>query len=146
VTSFDRRLRLAIYIAFRDTGLRPTSLELSNTLKASEADIHAGLERLAEARVIALEPDSSSIWMAHPFSGVPTGFSSTMDGVSYTGNCAWDIIAIAAILGVETTIEFTCHATGAAESVSISKSQAVGSGVIHHVVPAKRFWDDVGFT
>ena len=48
---------------------------------------------------------SSSIWMANPFSAVPTDFKVTSRGRTYFGNCIWDALGIPAILGADGLVE-----------------------------------------
>jgi hypothetical protein len=54
--------------------------------KTSIARVEAAFERLGNAHQIALAPGSYSIWMAHPFSGVPTNFIAEVGGKTYWGN------------------------------------------------------------
>mgnify|MGYP002260981813 CR=1 FL=1 len=43
-----------------------------------------------------LIPGTDSVWMAHPFSGVPTDFVVTINGRRWFANCVWDGLAILA--------------------------------------------------
>ena len=55
-------------------------------LDVSIALIENAFERLANTHQIALAPGSYSIWMAHPFSGVPTNFIAAIGPKKYYGN------------------------------------------------------------
>ena len=80
--------------------------------------------------------------MAHPFSGVDTGYRAHIGERSWFANCAWDALAIVALLGADGT------ATGRDGVVEWQIQNGVVSpnGLIHMLVPAAKFWEDIGFT
>jgi hypothetical protein len=84
--NIDLDVRYYIYATFAQTSHPPTSQEIANHFKRSNAEIEASLERLASAHHIALAPGSYSIWMAHPFSGLPTNFIAEVGGKEFWGN------------------------------------------------------------
>jgi DNA-binding transcriptional MocR family regulator len=85
-TISDMDVRHAIYTTFAETTLPPTTAQLSDHFGVSIASIEAAFDRLAADHHIALAPGSYSIWMAHPFSGVPTNFTTQAGGKKYWGN------------------------------------------------------------
>ena len=99
VDTFLAELRLQIYRRWIATGRSPTVDELC---AAMQQDVVPGLDELAEAHTIVLEPVTKPgmriIRMAHPFSGVPTAYRVRSGGISYWANCAWDCLGIAALL------------------------------------------------
>jgi hypothetical protein len=140
-------LRLAIYRQWFATGRAPLARELAEELACGVAEVEAGLRELAAAHVIVTAAGSCEIAMAHPFSGVPTAYSVSSGGVGYWANCAWDALGIAAILGRDTEARARC--ADCAEEVDLSVRGGVPvdpSGVVHLLVPAKKFWDDIAFT
>ncbi len=84
--SFDKDVRHFIYTTFAETALPPTTRQVSEHLKVSIASVENSFERLANTHDIALAPGSHSIWMAHPFSGLPTNFVTTIGQKKYHGN------------------------------------------------------------
>ena len=62
---------------------------------------------------------------------------------TWFANCAWDALAILALLGDGKAI-----ATGAAGELvwTVEDGKVSPRGIVHLLVPAKNFWDDVGFT
>ncbi len=83
---------------------------------------------------------SGRVWMAHPFSGLPTPYTAEIGERSWFANCAWDALAILALLG-----------DGVARGEDSLVWTVVGGvvspdGLVHLLVPARRFWDDIGFT
>jgi hypothetical protein len=132
-------LRLAIYASFVTTGEAPSASELAGAVGCDLGEAQLGLWQLAEAHAIVLALGGVEIEMAHPFSGVPTGYRVTSGGVGYWANCAWDALGIAAILGRDT------ECSGAVD-LSVRGGVTDGSGVVHFLVPPRRFWEDVRFT
>ena len=86
VESFDKDVRYFIYTTFVETALPPTTRQVSEHLKVSIASVENSFERLADSHHIALAPGSHSIWMAHPFSGIPTNYVTTIGQKKYYGN------------------------------------------------------------
>jgi hypothetical protein len=132
-------LRVAIYESFVATGEAPSAGALARAVGCDVGDAQLGLWELAEAHAIVLAQGSVEIVMAHPFSAVPTGYRVESGGVAYWANCAWDALGIAAILGRDTE----CRAE---IDLSVRGGAASGSGVVHFLVPPRRFWEDVRFT
>ena len=82
----DSDLRHYIYLTFAKTSKPPTTSETANHWGIDIAAVESGFERLAQAHHIALAPGSHSIWMAHPFSGVPTNHVAEVGEKKYWGN------------------------------------------------------------
>ena len=83
---FDLDVRHFIYTSFAKTSHPPTTSDVARHFKTSIARIESAFERLAQAHQIALAPGTYSIWMAHPFSGVPTHYVTQVGGQRYWGN------------------------------------------------------------
>ncbi len=82
--------------------------------------------------------------MAHPFSGVPTDYRSEIGDRRWWANCGWDAFAILALLGDG---EVRARSEEGIESTWTIRNGVVRpDGLVHFVVPARRFWDDIGFT
>jgi hypothetical protein len=118
---------------------------LAATLGASQKDVSAALQALAREHALVLMPGSDAIWMAHPFSGVETDFLVTIGGRRWFANCAWDGLSILALLG-DGELETHSPASGELLRFGVSAGTVRGAGVIHILVPARKFWDDIGFT
>ena len=84
--SIDEDVRHYIYTTFAETALPPTTSQVADHFGVSIALIENAFERLANTHQIALAPGSYSIWMAHPFSGVPTNFIAAIGPKKYYGN------------------------------------------------------------
>jgi hypothetical protein len=107
--------------------------------------VRAALRSLADAHRLVIRPGSEAIWMAHPFSAVPTDFRVRAGGRRWFANCAWDGLAILGLLG-DGSLETHSPATGEPLILEVSDSRVMGQGLVHFLVPARAFWDDIGFT
>ena len=130
-----------------DTGRVPAVSEIADGLLLSMDDVQAALSRLAVGRVLVLAPGTTNIWMANPFSAVPTPFRVLAKGRTYFGNCIWDALGIPAILDADGTVETTCGDCGDRMALEARNGTlARPAGVVHFAVPAARWWDNIGYT
>jgi len=156
---FARRLRYEIYRHFAREAEAPTVGRLASRLKATILQVEQGLRTLADAREIVLLPGMSRIWMAHPFSSGATPFPVECCGKHYFAPCAWDALGIAALLGKDSDTITHCPDCGVEMDVRVRDGEVsdvlFGPGrqevspdeaVVHFSVPARYFWDDIGFT
>jgi hypothetical protein len=82
----DLDIRHFIYATFAGTSRPPTTLETADHFKISIAAVEGAYERLANAHHIALAPGSHGVWMAHPFSALPTNYVTEVENRLYWGN------------------------------------------------------------
>jgi hypothetical protein len=82
----DLDIRHFIYTMFAGTCRPPTTFEAADHFRISIASVENAYERLATAHHIALAPGSHAIWMAHPFSGLPTNYVTEVAHKRYWGN------------------------------------------------------------
>jgi Alkylmercury lyase len=117
-------------------------------LGASPGEVSSALRNLAEEHCLVLVPGTESIWMAHPFSGIETDFVVTLGDWQWFANCVWDGLSILALFGGEEGGSLDTHspATGERLRFEVSKGVVHGPGIVHFLVPARQFWDDIGYT
>lgn len=84
--------------------------------------------------------------MASPFSAAPTDFVVRIGDREWYANCVWDGLSILALLGGVGTLETHSPATGERLTYRVSDGRVDGEGIVHFLVPARSFWDDIGFT
>jgi len=143
----DGRVRLSVYQHFVRQRLAPAIDDISEELGASPAAIAASLERLAAAHVLVLDPATRGLWMAMPFSAVPTAFRVRTSAGEWWANCAWDALGISAMLQAPAEIVTSCADCGDPPAIrTTGHALWTGSGVVHFAVPAASWWDDIGFT
>jgi alkylmercury lyase-like protein len=125
---------------------RPPDLgELAATAGVDETEAAEALRRLADQHAIVLQPNSTDVWMAHPFSGVETPFPVAARGRTYFANCAWDAAGILSIVG-DGRCQTHCGDCGDTLEFLVTAGALQGHGVVHFAVPVRRFWDDIAFT
>ena len=143
----DREVRYRIYRHLVETGRAPTVADLAAHLDLPEPTIEASLRRLADAHFIVLAPGSLNIWMAHPFSAVPTPYPVDTPSRRYWANCAWDALAIPALLQVDADTATSCPDCGEPLTLRTHGGELQSTDtVVHFAVPPRRFWENVGFT
>jgi hypothetical protein len=145
--AFDSTVRQQIYAQFVRTTRAPSVTDMAQELGASSEAVAAAYRRLAAGRALALRVGTTEILMAHPFSAVETPFRVRARGNSYSPNCAWDALGIAAVLGGEGHIEGTCADCQASLEVEVRAGVLRSEPLrIHFAVPPRAWWVDIEFT
>jgi len=145
VTPLERRVRALVYRWLLGTARAPDVSTLAAALDAPAADVVAALHQLATAHALVLAPGTTDVWMAHPFSAIPTAFPVVCGERTYFANCAWDAAGVLSIVG-DGRCTTSCGDCGQGLSFGVEGGAVAGIGVVHFAVPARRFWDDIGFT
>jgi DNA-binding transcriptional MocR family regulator len=141
-----REVRRAIYAAVIDSGRAPAARELAPALGLSVNDVEGAYRALADAHVIVLQPGTAEIAWAPPFSVVATPFRSAAGSSSWYAPCAWDAFGIPAALKRDAVIDARCAWSGETIACGVRSGGPYGDAVIHLLVPAAHFWDDIGYT
>ena len=143
-----QRVRLLVYQRFADTGRSPSPVEIGRAFGLPPDRAERVLKDLAtRADALVLLPGSAYVWMAEPFSAVPTSFLVGSGGHRWWGNCIWDALAILALLGLDGWVETACPDCGEELRVEVAGGRVVaGDGVVHFAVPARDWWRSIGFT
>ena len=144
---FDRDVRLHVYRTFADRGTPPSVDETAAALGSSAGDVAAAYRRLADAHAFVLAAGSLDVWLANPFSAVPTAFRVESERGAWWGSCVWDGLAILAMLGIDGTVSTACADCEEPLPLRVTGGRlAPVDGVAHFAVPARRWWDDIGYT
>jgi hypothetical protein len=111
------------------------------------ATVLQSMSRLQNAHLLVLAPGSARVWMAHPFSAVPTAYGVTVERRRYWANCAWDYLALPSLIGATGAQSARCAQSGEVIEATFAAGRfAAGAGVVHFAVAPKRFWENVAFT
>ncbi len=126
----------------------PSAEEIAHEVGTTTADVETSLRRLAVDHVLVLAPGTTSIWMAAPFSAIPTPFDVTVGGRHYFANCIWDALGIPACLHADARIDSSCP--DCAEPMRLDVRDGAlkepADGVLHFAIPAAKWWEDIGAT
>jgi alkylmercury lyase-like protein len=145
--ALDRDVRLAVSRKFIDEEVPPAVDELAAQLRTDAPAIEASLRRLEDAHMLTLVPGTSSVWMAFPFSAIPTPFEVRVGHRRYFANCIWDALGIPVCLDADATIDSSCPDCSEPLRLEVRNGSLVpAEGVIHFAVPAARWWEDIGAT
>lgn len=139
MTPFDRKVRSQVYRLLAGGAIEVDAGSIAISRGWEIGEVEAALDRLGQAHRLVLVDGTHKIQMAHPFSGVETGYTAVIGERSWNANCAWDALAVLSLLG-----DGEAHGDGLVWK--IDDGAVSPSGVIHFLVPAKDFWDDIGFT
>jgi len=82
----DKEIRYHIYKVFTEATRPPTTGDVAKFHNIDISQAEESYKRLANAHQIALAPGSFSIWMAHPFSSLPTNFTVDIGPNKYFAN------------------------------------------------------------
>jgi hypothetical protein len=141
-----RAVRQAIYHSIVERGVSPSPADVARACDISDARVATMFRALADSHVIVLHGGSTNLWAAPPFSAVPSGFSVGSAGQSWFAPCAWDAFGIPAALHRDADIEASCADSGEPIRCGVREGRAYGEAVIHLLVPAAHFWDDIIYT
>ena len=134
-----------MYASFSVKSQVPTPEVLAEVTVSTRTEVISALRALANEHCLVLLPDGESIWMAHPFSGVETDFVVTLGERRWFANCVWDGLSILALFG-DGSLDTHSPANGESLRFDVASGAVRGAGLVHFLVPAKRFWDDIGYT
>ena len=144
-TPVERAVRLFVYRHFVDTARAPDLGAIAAGIQENERTVLAALRKLVAAHALVMAPASTNIWMAHPFSAVPSAYPVQTRGRTYWANCAWDAAGMMALLGGGET-RTRCPDCARAITIEMRDDRLSGEGVVHVAVPPRRFWDNVAYT
>jgi hypothetical protein len=140
----DRVVRASAFKLFLDGSQQVTPSKIADSTGMDVDSIVRSLNRLAHAHRLVLSDDRERVVMAHPFSGVPTGYRAEIGERSWRANCAWDAFGILALLGDGRVV---ANPFGRSDTEwTVVDGGVEPGGVVHFMVPAAQFWDDIEFT
>ena len=145
----DLRIRTHLYASFVADGHAFTPAETGEALGLAEKEVAEAYERLHDAHALVLDPGTTEIRMLNPFSAVETPYRVDAGGRSWFGNCAWDALGILGALHAEEGhVVSACPDCGEQLELEVAGGELVGGVdlLVHFVVPARRWWDDIVFT
>jgi Alkylmercury lyase len=143
----DRDARLFVYRHFIEQGNPPSVSQTAEALECSVEDAENAFRRLETQRVLVFAPGTREIWMANPLSAFPTPFWVETQQGSWWGSCIWDALGIPAMLNENASISTSCADCGERLELQVEDGalQPV-EGVAHFAVPARRWWQNIGYT
>ncbi len=146
LTEIDWSVRADVYATFAESGRAPGIAQIASERGIGEGEARAALVRLSEAHQLALHLDGT-VWMAHPFSAVPTDYPVETPTTTCWANCAWDALGIPAIVGSDGWTRTACAQSGVPLEFGVRGGALAGDDcVVHLLTPLRDAWVDIGFT
>ena len=144
----DLRIRNRVYASFVRVGTTLTPADAGAALGLAEETVADAYRRLHHAHALVLHPGSTEIRMLNPFSTVETPHRVEAAGRSWYANCAWDALGIPAALHADGRVDSACPDCGDRLELEVRDGELIRGAelLVHFVVPARRWWDDIGFT
>jgi hypothetical protein len=148
VDAFDLDVRRHVYFSVVAGGRPPTATETAAAFGRGEEEVADAYQRLHDAHALVLFPDSRTIWMTNPFCFAPTPHRVRAGGRTWTATCAWDALGIPGALHDDGFVESECACCGERLELAVVGGELTRGGdlLVHLLVPARRWWDDIGFT
>jgi hypothetical protein len=145
----DLRIRNFVYGSFVRAGDVVSPADTAAALALDEETVAASYRRLHDAHALVLEPGETRIRMLNPFSTVETPHRVDAAGREWFANCAWDALGVPAALHEDDAVVVSrCPDCGDRLELEV-RGGALADGddlLVHFVVPARRWWDDIVFT
>ena len=144
----DLRIRNHLYASFVRDGTASSVAEAAEALDLPAAEVSDAYRRLHDAHALVLHPGGTEIRMLNPFAAVETSYRVEAGGRSWFANCAWDSLGILGALQGDGRIEAACPDCGEPLELEVRDGELVRGRelLVHFVVPAHRWWDDIVFT
>ncbi len=143
----DIELRNRTYARFVELGRAPAPEEVGDADEVRRDEVRAAWQRLHDQHALVLDASKKELRMANPFSAVPTAYRVQTSSRWWYANCAWDAFGICAALDVGGRIEASCADCGEPIAVEVHDRRPDDASLLFHcLVPAARWWDDIGFT
>lgn len=128
-------------------GHAPTIAELVGWSGCDRNEVVNALQALANYHGVVLHPQSNEIWIAHPFSLAPTGFTITAHGQQWWGTCAWCSLGAVELLGGSGTVATRLGWSGNPVTLRVEDKELLDTDyVVHFPLPMTQAWDNVVYT
>jgi len=141
------QVRVFVYNHLVDTTRPPSVDDTARHFNIEIEEVSALYKELQDHHAFLLEPDTLTIRMANPFSGIPTDFKTHASGKTYYANCAWDMLGIPVVLQSDAIIEAVCTESNESVQLEVKNGQPTHYDLlIHFPLPFARWYDDLLFT
>jgi hypothetical protein len=143
----DIDLRNKTYQRFVELGRAPTIDEVAKASGWTAADVLASWQRLHDQHALVLNPSTSELRMANPFSAVQTAYRVLAAGRWWYANCAWDALGVCAALHTDGHIDTSCPDCLEPLAIKVKNEQPDRKDLLFHcLLSAAHWWDDIVFT
>ena len=142
------RVRTFIYGHFAATTHAPDLNTIAQHFNLSAEQGTEILNALHEIHALFLDPGTTNIRIANPFSVVPTPFAVEVNGQRYWANCAWDSFGVvAALQATEGVIHANCAHSDTPLQLYVHQGEVINTtAIIHILVPFREWYQNMVYT
>ena len=147
MTLTPQALRTHVYDVLLQRGLPPSCADIGTRFGESADAIRSAIATLQIGKTLILKPDGREIWMCGPFAAEATAFRVIGKRAAWWANCIWDAFGIAVIAGEPVHVATHCPDCNEPLQLHADPRQPPAEDfVAHFLVPARNWYDDLGFT
>ena len=140
----DGRVHHEVLSTFVRLGRPPSLDELSRALAIPPEAAAAALRRLHDGHGLVLHPDSTDVWIAHPFSASPTAVWIAAGARGWWAPCLWCASGIVAFAAPTATIHARLAGEHEAATIEVQGGAAAsGDLAVHFALPPRDAWRNV---
>jgi len=140
-------VRVFVYDSLLSAGHLPTSAEIAAQFGVSRDEVVATIRNARTGKTLLIDPRTGELWMAGPFSARRTAYEITAGTRRWWANCAWDMLGVADLVGEPVDLSARCTDCGEPFAFRFAPAaDDVPDWIVHFLVPARRWYDDIGFT
>jgi hypothetical protein len=141
-------LRRFIYNTLIDDAKVSSSGDIAEHFGVDRSDALRALRERKIGKTILPDPRTGELWMMGPFAAGETQYSVRAGTRRWFANCAWDMLGVAHLVGAPVDIETQCTDCGAPIALHLEPdAESVGTDLlVHFLLPARRWYNDIGFT
>lgn len=141
------QVRAFVYSHIADTTHPPSVEKTATHFNISAEEAGELYKELNNRHSFFLDPETLTIRMANPFSGIPTDFKVHANGKTYFANCAWDMLGIPAALHCDAVIDAVFTESNEAVQLEIRDGKVTnGELLVHFPLAFSHWYDDLVFT
>lgn len=140
-------IRILVYDYLVERGNPPSVAEIANRLSMTDDEARTRLAGLKIGKTILVHPATGEISMAGPFSASKTQYRAVGSRTAWWANCAWDMLGIPMI--ARESVRIDTHCTDCDDPWTLTATThapPAQEGIVHFLLPARRWYDDIGFT
>jgi hypothetical protein len=140
----DGLVHQRIIASFVERGRPPSLEELADELGAPVGVVGDALRRLEAEHGVVLHPGSTEVWIAHPFSGSPTGVWVSDGGRGWWAPCLWCALGIAVLAAPGAAIHARYGGEAEPAVFSVEAAASVSpAAFVHFPIAVRKAWDNV---
>ncbi len=140
-------VRAFVYHQFAVTTRPPSVEEAAAHFRLGPEEAAGAYDELHRRHALFLEPGTSRIRMANPFSAVTTAFQVRAQSQAYWANCAWDALGVPAALRCDAIVHTECAESHRPITLTLENGRVTDQGErVHFLVPFRRWYEDLVFT